>query len=222
MFRLKFPAAMALIVAAPAFAADRDDQLWVSATASVNVSKTVVLSVDGIARYTDDAGHLGQVLVRPSIGYKLGKNTTAAIGYAYSDTDPVGPARSQEHRFWQHLTYRIAGDGKALTVTGRTRLEQRWVEGRGDMGWRARQQVKATAPLSGKTRVFYWSEVFFNLKDTSWGSRSGLDRWRNSVGVSVPVNKVLTIEPGYVHQWIVARGDDRLHNIASVTLNAKF
>lgn len=222
MIRYKFSAAIAFLVAVPAYAADQDTQIWGAVNASFDVSEKIVVTLEGQARFTDDAGRLGQALLRPSVGYRLGKNTTASLGYAYVDTDPVGPARTQEHRLWQQMAFRIAGDGKGLTVTGRTRLEQRWFEGRGDMGWRLRQQVRATMPLSGKTRAVLWSEPFLNLDDTSWGQRSGLDRWRNSAGVSIPVSKVVTIEPGYINQWVVVRGTDRVHHIGNLTLNARF
>lgn len=222
MIRHIFPAAIALSIAAPAYAADQDTQIWGGVSASIDVGEKVVVTLEAQARFTDDAGRLGQSLLRPSIGYRLRKNTTASVGYAYVDTDPVGPAKTQEHRLWQQMAFRMAGDGKGLTLTGRTRLEQRWFEGRNDMGWRLRQQVRATAPLSGKTRAVLWSEPFLNLDDTSWGQRSGLDRWRNSVGLSVPISKTVTLEPGYINQWVVARGSDRVHHIGNVSLSARF
>ncbi len=222
MIRYTPLAALAILAAAPLHAAEEDTQLWGVVIVSADVSKDVVITMEGAARLTDDASRLGQTILRPSIGYKLGKNTIATVGYVYAATDPVGPASSDEHRLWQQLTFRVAGNGSGLTVTGRTRFEQRWFEGRDDMGWRLRQQLRATAPLAGKTRAVVWSEAFLSLDDTSWGQRSGLDRWRNSVGLSVPVTKTVTIEPGYINQWVVTRGLDRVHHIANVSLSARF
>ncbi|MEY4889707.1 MAG: hypothetical protein RIQ75_837 [Pseudomonadota bacterium] len=214
--------ALAILATAPLHAAEEDTHLWGVVIVSADVSKDVVITMEGAARLTDDASRLGQTILRPSIGYKLGKNTIATVGYAYAATDPVGPASSDEHRLSQQLTFRVAGNGSGLTVTGRTRFEQRWFEGRDDMGWRLRQQLRATAPLTGKTRAVVWSEAFLSLDDTSWGQRSGLDRWRNSVGLSVPVTKTVTIEPGYINQWVSSRGLDRVHHIANVSLSARF
>lgn len=91
------------------------------------------------------------------------------------------------------------------------------------MGWRLRQQLRATAPLSGKTRAVGWTEAFISMDDTSWGQRSGLDQWRNFVGVSVPMSKAVSIEPGYLNQWVVRRGSaDRVNHVASVSLFARF
>lgn len=222
MHRILLLAVAAIFVAAPVQAAVEDTQIWGAANVTVDVSKRVAIVVEGQARFTDDASRLGQSLLRPSIGYRLGPNTMASIGYAYVATNPVGPASSDEHRAWQQIAFRVAGDGKGLTLTGRTRVEQRWVEGRDDMGWRFRQQLRATAPLTGKARAVVWSEAFLSLDDTSWGQRSGLDRWRNSAGVSIPVSKVVTLEPGYINQWVVAPGPDRIHHIANVSMSARF
>lgn len=224
MFHWKQLATTAFILATavPAVAADQDTQVWTAVNASVDVSKKVIVALEGQARFTDDVGRLGQASLRPSIGYRIGKNTTATLGYAYVDSDPVGPARSQEHRVWQQMAYRIAVDGTGLTLTGRTRLEQRWMEGNRDMGWRLRQQVRLALPLVGKTKAFVWSEPFFNLDDTSWGQRSGLDRVRNSFGLSIPLSKVVTIEPGYINQWQFRTGADRIYHIGNVSLSARF
>lgn len=209
-------------LAAPAFAAEEDAQVWTAFSASTDVGDHAVVTFEGQMRFTDDANRLGQYLIRPSISLKLDHTTTASIGYAYVHTDPVGPAESDEHRLWQQLAFRIAGDGKGVTLTGRSRLEQRWFEGANDMGWRFRQQLRLTAPLAGKVRAVAWTEAFVSLDDTSWGQNSGLDRWRNSVGVAVPLNPAITLEPGYINQWVVRSGHDRVHHIANVTITAKF
>ena len=210
------------VAATPASAADEDGNFWLAGTANVNVSEKLFLMLEGQARWTDDAEKLGQYLVRPSVSWKLGPNTSAAIGYAYVHTDPPGPAQSDEHRAWQQLSFRVAGDGKGVTLVGRTRLEQRWVERRPDMGWRLRQQLRATAPLTGKVRGVVWSEAFLSLDDTRWGQRRGLDRWRNAVGLAIPVSKAVTVEPSYINQWVVRSGDDRVNHIANISLSARF
>ena len=209
-------------LAAPAHAAEEDMQAWAAVTASTDLGKRTVLTLESQARMTEDAGRLGQYLIRPSIGLKLGPNTTVSAGYAFVHTDPVGPAKSDEHRLWQQVAFRIAGDGTGVTLTGRSRVEQRWMEGSGDMGWRFRQQLKLTAPLAGKVRAVAWTEAFLSLDDTSWGQNSGLDRWRNSVGLAVPLNRAITLEPGYINQWVSRPGEDRVHHIANLAMSARF
>ncbi len=210
--------------AAPALAGATEDdaQIWTALNASADLDTHVVLTIEGQVRLTDDASRLGQYVIRPSIGWKLNGTTTATLGYAHVHTDPIGPTESDEHRAWQQLSYRVIGDGKSVTVTGRSRLEQRWVEGASDMGWRYRQQLRLTAPLAGKVRAVAWTEAFISLDDTSWGQRSGLDRWRNSIGIAAPLNSAISVEPGYINQWVPRPGQDRIHHIANLSLSAKF
>lgn len=218
--KLVFGAA-ALLGASPLHAAD-DTQIWTTLSASVDVSKRVAVTLEGQLRLTDDASRIGHTVFRPSVGYKLNKHVTAALGYVYTHADPAGRASSNEHRFWQQIAFRVAGNGKGVAVTGRTRLEQRWMRGADDMGWRLRQQLRAAAPLAGKVRAHVWTEAFVTLDKTSWGQRGGLERWRNSVGVTVPVAQTITLEPGYIHQRIFMRGADRIYHVGSMTLSAKF
>ena len=153
---------------------------------------------------------------------KLNPSTTASLGYAYVHTDPLGPGQSAEHRIWQQLSYRLAGDNRSAILTGRSRLEQRWIEGAPDMGWRYRQQLRLTAPVSNKVRAVAWSEIFLSLDNTSWGQKSGVDRWRNALGITVPINRSMTIEPSYINHWVSRPGRDRIHHIANVAITASF
>lgn len=89
------------------------------------IADGVSLLVDVQGRFSDDASRLGQLLVRASIGWRVGDGATASLGYAYVRTTPASGADTDEHRGWQQLSYRLAGDGKGVTLTGRTRLEQR-------------------------------------------------------------------------------------------------
>lgn len=214
--------AVALFATNPAQAAEEDIGAWNAINATADLNETVSVTMDAQLRWSNDISRLGQYLIRPSIGYKVGKNTTLSLGYAYFHTDPVGPAVSDEHRVWQQVALRLAGDGKGVTLTARSRLEQRWVEGSSGTGWRIRQQLRLTAPLAGKVRAVAWSESFIALNDTKWGQRNGLDRWRNFVGVSAPITKAVSIEPGYLNQWVRRPGADLVQHNGSITISARF
>jgi len=219
--RIVFAIAGVLAIARPAWA-DTDLQAWAGLTATHQIGERIGFTFDGQIRTSDEVSRVGQYLLRPSLGYKLGATTVVSLGYAYFHTDPLGPAEFDEHRLWEQLSYRLAGDGAGVTVTGRTRLEQRWREGSSEMGQRLRQQVRVTAPLNGPIRAVAWSEAFVALDDTTWGQRSGLDRWRNALAVSIPLNESTTIEPGYINQWVNRSSNDSINHIANVTLNVKF
>lgn len=211
----------ALVLPAAAQAADEDTNIWLAQTANVDLGKGAVLWLEAQERFTNDASRLGQFLVRPGIGYKLDKTTTVYLGYAYVMTDPVGPAKSHEHRIFQQLSFRLLGDGKGVTVTGRTRFEQRMFENQDGTGWRLRHQLRLTAPLAGKVRAALWTEPFIGLNETTF-QRDGLGLWRNFAGVAIPIGKGFTLEPGYLNQYVVRSGPDRIDHTANLTLSTNF
>ena len=215
-------ASLALAAAGAAWATDTDTQAWSVVQASGALSDKMTLTVDGQARFSDDASRLGQVIFRPSLGWRLDTTTTVSAGYAYVRSTPKGRSTTHEHRGWQQLSYRLAGDGKGVTLTGRTRLEQRWVEDRDGTGWRMRQQVRFTTPLKDGVRGVAWTEAFVGLNQTRWGQRDGLHLWRSFAGVSVPISKAVTLEPGYLHQRAYRTGPDQVTHAAAVWINLQF
>lgn len=220
-------ACAALIVIQPcavpaALAAQEDTQLWLAAQASIDLGGPLVLAADVQHRYTDDVSRAGQDVIRASLGYKLDGATTLAQGYAYARTDPLTGATTHEHRPFQQLNFRIAGDGKGPTLTGRLRLEERFVEGRGDMGLRLRQQVRGTVPLGRDVFAIAATEVMANLNSTDWGQHGGLDQLRLFAGVGFPVARGVTLEGGYMNQYIVRfRRTDRMNHNISLTLSIR-
>lgn len=215
-------ASLALASAGTAYAADEDGQLWSIVNASRALDDKTTFNLDTQARFTNDASRLGQAIIRPSIGWKLGGSKTGSLGYAYVRTTPEGRPTTHEHRGWQQLSFRVAGDGKGATLTGRTRLEQRWMEGRDGAGWRVRQQVRLTAPINDGVRGVAWTEAFVGLNETGWGQRDGLHLWRSFAGVSVPISKTVTLEPGYLHQRAYRVGPDAVTHAAAVWINLQF
>ncbi|MFK7840831.1 MAG: DUF2490 domain-containing protein [Sphingorhabdus sp.] len=213
---------ISVAIAAPSLATENELNAWGAATASIDASEDVIVWAEVQTRFTDDASRLGQLLLRTGLGYRLDKTTQVYAGYAYINTDPVGPASSDEHRIWQQLSFRLLGDGKGLTISGRSRLEQRFVEGSDDMGLRYRQQLRLTAPMSETVKAVVWTEPFIGLNSTDWGQRNGINVWRNFVGIAVPLNDNLTLEPGYLNQYAVRNGEDRIDHVASISINTKF
>lgn len=215
-------ASLGLASAGAASAADEDSQAWSVVNATAALNDKVVLAFDSQARFSDDASRLGQLIVRPSVGWRLDGTTTASLGYAYIRSTPEGRPTTHEHRGWQQMSYRIAGDGKGVTLTGRTRLEQRWLEGRDGTGWRVRQQVRLTAPVKDGVRAVAWTEPFVGFNETSWGQRDGLHLLRSFAGVSVPISKTVTLEPGYLHQRAYRSGPDAVTHAAAIWINLQF
>ena len=113
-----------------------------------------------------------------------------------------------------------------LTVQSRTRLEQRFVETDGDTGWRLREFVKTTVPLAADNRTFasVWDELFWDLNDTDWGQRAGFRQNRVFVGPGWFLDdaKKVSIEVGYLNQWVDRPGEDKMNHCLSIWFFVNF
>ena len=175
-------------------------------------------------RQRDEARHFDLGIVRPGLGYALTERITAFAGYAWVPTDPPRRDDFDEHRTWQQLTWNIPVLGG--TVQSRTRLEQRFVATDGDTGWRLREFVKTTVPLVADKSWFVslWDEMFWDLNDTDWGQRTGFRQNRAFAGLGTFLDegRRLSLEIGYLNQWIDRPGEDRMNHILSVWLFTTF
>lgn len=212
----------AMLALAPATAhAEEDGQAWGAAIAQGTVRGDLFVWLEGQARLTEDFGGGSQVILRPAIGARIAPDAHALAGYAYIRTQGRSGAVTREHRPWQQLQFAALRDARGRPlVLSRTRLEQRMIEGQGDTGWRLRQMVRGQLPIArdGAIQAVVVSEGFFNLNDTNWGIRDGVDQWRNFVGIGLPVAQRARIEPGYLNQRVFRRGEDRTNHVLSATL----
>ena len=223
-YRRTFPSvalAAAMLWSAQPAQAKEDVQAWGSVIATGTVRGGVFLWLEAQARATDEIGGGSQMILRPAIGKKIGRDAHAVAGYAYVRTDPAGGTVTHEHRPWQQVQFvpmRLA-DGSPLMIS-RTRLEQRMVEDREGVSWRLRQFIKVQLPLAdaGALKAVAYTEGFFNLNATRWGVRDGTDQIRSFVGVGFPVAANARLEPGYLNQHVFRRGEDRTNHVLSATL----
>ena len=180
---------------------------------------------DGHARFLDDTNGFNVSIVRPGLGYAITERVTAWLGYAWILTSPEEGKDFDEHRIWQQLTWSTRF--KPVTLSTRTRLEQRFVEDGDDVGWRFRQYFKLAYPFAFEPRLSLvgYDEVFLNFNSTDWGADSGLDQNRLFAGVgwSFDKNRRTTVEMGYLNQFIRnGSGDDTMNHILSINLLLNF
>ena len=129
-----------------------------------------------------------------------------------------------EDRIWQQLTWNLPVDG--FTLQSRTRLEERFLEDQSDEGWRLRQFFKATVPVveDKTTFVSAWDEMFWDLDDTDWGQRTGFRQNRAFLGIGqfLDEQKSVSIEVGYLNQWVDRTDEDRLNHVLLVCMFMTF
>lgn len=221
-------AALALALAAPAVAqTDDDGGLW-----TVFLGQGSLRAVDPDlerwrwwldvqVRQRDEGEHLEQFLFRPGLGYMLDDRFGVWAGYGVIATDPVGGDEWVEHRAWQQTTWRLPVEG--VSLAWRNRLEQRFFEIDADTGWRLRELLRLTVPLSADGALYAaaWDEVFFDLNDTNRVQRAGCRQNRAFVGLGYHLDEARhsAVEVGYLNQWIdqAEPRPDRMNHILSVS-----
>lgn len=219
--------ALALCLCATAAGADtRDDwQTWTAAVATGPLGGPDTpwrFWLEGQARFNDDTSRFNQAILRGAVGHALGQRAAVWAGYAFIPTNrPRTDDNLAEHRLWQQLTWSAPAPLAGFSLSTRTRLEQRDVEGASDTAWRFRQLAKLTRPLgtAGRWYLSLWDEVFVHLDDADWGPDAGLDQNRAFAGLGLRLSNVARAEVGYLHQYVDRRAvPDASNHTLSLTL----
>ena len=216
-----------LHIAHPAFARKEAAGGWVMLYGSGSLAPVqedlsrVLWWFDTQLRMRDDSDGYDQLLIRPGLGFDLGLGFSAWLGYLYVNEDPDGSSNFDEHRPWQQLLWK--GSLAPVGLQSRTRLEQRFVDGDGEAGWRFREFVKATYafPSASRFGLAAYDEVFFDLNDTSEGANTGFAQNRFFIGPTMKLGegKRATIELGYLNQYIRRDGgSDSVNHLVSLNL----
>lgn len=206
----------------PAFAQENDTETWIGATASGSISGPVLGSLEAMLRM-DDA-HMRQPtrIFRPMLGYKI-KKLSLWLGYTRVEQFPSARPQTVENRLFQQLNWDTGKLG-LVHLSYRTRLEQRHFSTARGSAWRMRHQIKATAPLpASKISLVATTEPFLTLKTSVAGDSSGLEQWRNSLGISIPLSHKVALEAGYLNRYIIRRGaPDKIDHVFPLTLAYRF
>lgn len=215
-------ATLAVLVglAAAATARADDTQGWgaLFVNGPVGRDSRVLVWFDAHARYRNDAEDLDVTILRPGVGWRVGKSLDLWVGYARVETQRTGPDLVED-RAWQQATYPVA-EWFGGRLTGRTRLEQRFRDTGSDTGWRVRQFFRYARPFAadGRFGLLLWNETFLTFNDTDWGQRSGFDQNRALVGGYFHPHPRLRLEAGYMNQYIRGPGPapDRTNDVVSL------
>lgn len=205
-----------LLVASPAWAQQTDEQAWFQANGTTKIDDKTTVTIETIARFSDKAGGFAHDEFGGMISRKVSKNVEIAIGYRHVDDYDHGVQKPNEERLRQVITINLGGG-----FAGRLRFEQRFHSAGNGVGVRVRPQIRFTRPLGNKgVSFFYAHEDFLNFNDTGWGQRSGLERMRNTVGLTLPLAKRLKSDISYLNQYRFGRDGarDQMENIAAFAL----
>lgn len=211
------------LASAPARASERDRQLWNTVTAVGKLGQDAEIGLDVSARYSEDMSHLGQFLVRPTVTYQISPTVSVTGGYVYSRNDTSTDVPSHEHRALQQILVRLLRTERGVELATRIRVEQRVREGQPGVAFRLRQQLRAQLPL-GETglRATGSCEVLVEANGPDWGPRRGIEQLRAAAGLILPISKALSAEAGYMNMRQFRRGENRVNDIATLALAARF
>lgn len=212
---------IAPLQAAPVLSDDDDFEAWQQVIVSTQVRPGLSAHMEVQTRFDDDASNFNQLLLRPSIGFRVWKDVELTFGYAYVLTEPTSGPDTYENRIWEQIAFPILERPGDFTLSNRTRLEQRFRDD--ETSWRLREQLRLTIPIGRPDVEFVgWSEVFINLNDTNWAGEAGIDRWRNFAGIGFALGPYLRIEPGYINQLVNRPSGDTVDHILNVTMNVRY
>lgn len=209
---------------AAASATNTDSQIWTAATFVTNVAPQVDVALELHARLTEDSSTMGQRLVRPSVTYKINDYLSLTGGYFYGLNNSSTSSSSYEQRIWEQVGYTFFRHENGMTFSGRTRLEQRFVEGQDETGWRLRQQFRFETPYLSDNRLkgVLSNETFIGMNDTAWGQRSDIDQTRTFIGVNLPVGDTVSFEPGYLNQAVFRNGENSFNHVLALNVSVRF
>lgn len=210
----------------PATAMENDLQQWdqINLKVPLSADKKVLGQLEiqprlGSVEGVRDFWHPNQLIIRPSIGYQLTPKVSVWQGYGW--TPFFEPDFKNEHRIYQQL--QIDNRLKKLSLTNRTRLEERFIEGAGGTSLRGRHMLRGAYPLgnSGKWSLVASNEIFVNLNSPSHAPKSGLDQNRAFAGINRRINKHINMEAGYLNAY-VNRAEpiaNRMNHVIMFTVN---
>jgi hypothetical protein len=203
---------------------EEDGRFWFSIyTQGALPKENWFWSLDIHPRLREEGSHFDTLILRPALFYKITRKTSIWTGYDTINNHPAGQSSFQENRLWEQVMHQFEPFGE-LTLTVRTRFEQRDREDYSDIAHRLRQMVRATTPSSLHQQLSWviWDELFINLNQTDWGVIRGTDQNRLFLGANWKFDELSNLEVGYINQYVNGKTIDRENHILSSTIRFNF
>ena len=218
-----------MLLATLAGPANADDgQLWATMVAQGPIAGQGIVrpiaSFEVQQRVTEGLSRPSLTLARVALGARLAPDVTVLAAYHFQHSDPVAGIATDEHRLWQQLAFPLYRDPERLTIGVRLRIEQRWIAGADDTGWRARAwlRIQRVQARLGNAVPLLWSEALLPINDTDWGQRRRVRQFRHFIGAAVPIDNRLGIEAGYMLRTDALPDGTRKAHVANILLNYRF
>ncbi|MFK3888038.1 DUF2490 domain-containing protein [Sphingomonas sp. NPDC079357] len=197
--------ASALLFAAPAAAQVEDEQFWEQVNVNVPLTPEARITLEQIGRWGDRADGISQTEYGALLGWKTSKTVEFGLGYRRVGLFTATGPSVHENRLRQQV---VVTRGNLF---GRFRVDERFNPGGSEIGVRIRPLLRRNFPLASKKLVFFASHESFLLPNsTRWGQRSGYERMRNMLGITVPfIARKAMLDIGYLNQFRFGRAGAR-------------
>ena len=154
-----------------------------------------------------------------------------ALGYAMFDTNGPAPTTSlTENRIYQQYTHNESI--KAIAITNRFRLEQRFVERTPTntaFSQRFRYFLRAVVPLAKQESTFkkgmyaaIQDEIFINVQNINLVNGSMFDQNRAYIAVGQRFGSKLDAEIGYINLFQKRSSTDLRNNVIQLAFYTRF
>lgn len=187
--------AVPFAAASPAGGAEGRFELWLNPSVSTKLDGATTIVLETAQQFRPEPAD-DTFYGRAWLGRRLAEDVTLRLGL-----ERRSEGSGRETRLLQQLSYPLG------PVSARTRLEQRFIGGQPRTGWRLRQRIGASVPLSGRSS---WAlaatvEGFYTLRATARDSDTGLTGVRTFLGVERDWESV-ELSLGYLRQQSIRRG----------------
>ena len=198
-------------------AVENDLGLWAPVWITLPINKKVSSLLEISPRTQDNVTRFDQLFIRPALTYHLNDKLSLWQGYSW---DPIFHPFRNEQRIWQQI--QLNEDFKKYSLESRFRLEERFLEGISGFPIRGRYRLGGWIPLDKNKiwRLVLWDEVWFNFNSRQTGPQAGYDRNWLFAGINKKISKNVTLEGGYMFQYINNRSpeQDLLNHVILINL----
>jgi hypothetical protein len=153
-------------------------------------------------------------LLFSQIGYQLNEHSSIALGYLHGWGEPLDKPSFQENRAYQDFIWKQSvGDFRFIS---RTRMDERFLMGSNEAGYRPRQLLMLKHPLSfiDGLSAYVGDEVLFYLTKNVFG-KQGFSENRIFTGLTYQLSQHVKMDMGYMGQYVDTKSDSNLftHNL---------
>ncbi len=199
--------------AGPSVAAETDGQRWTELRLNHPVNEEWSVALWGQGRVADNFTEPDQLLVMPSLHYRIVPGVEIGAGSTYW----AKKDSKDEVYFTQELS--VSNQLGAFVIGNRVRLEERLISGISGAILRNRYRVHLTHPI-GTTRfsIVASNEVFVNLNDKHEGPVHGYEQNRLFAGIGVRLGRYMRAELGYLWRNEDTRSSSQNDHVINLSL----